>query len=105
MRRRASPAASLRNKRGFSHGLQEFCNQKIVGAIKDYERIQRFHSTRVRARRRLSDDPLQRLAFMARIVGFHLRMQEYSERANKGSGHESAFYAPFVRTNRQPWLW
>jgi hypothetical protein len=31
----------------------------------------------------LSDDPLQRLAFMARIVGFHLRMQEYSEGADK----------------------
>jgi hypothetical protein len=26
MRRRASPAASLRNKRGFSHGLVELCN-------------------------------------------------------------------------------
>jgi hypothetical protein len=24
---------------------------------------------------------------------------------DQGSGHESAFYALFVRTNRQPWLW
>jgi hypothetical protein len=24
---------------------------------------------------------------------------------NLGSGHESAFYALFVRTNSQPWLW
>jgi hypothetical protein len=33
------------------------------------------------ARRRLSDDPLQRLAFVAYIVGSYLRMQEYSANA------------------------
>jgi hypothetical protein len=35
------------------------------------------------ARRRLSDDPLQRLALVALIVGSYLRMQENSDRANQ----------------------
>ena len=41
------------------------------------------YPTRLQAHRRLSDDPLQRLALVAPIVGSYLRMQEYSDRANQ----------------------
>src|SRR5664279_2790437 len=37
---------------------------------------------RLPARRRLSNDPLQRLCFVALIIGSYLRMQEHSDRAN-----------------------
>lgn len=35
------------------------------------------------AHRLLSDDPLQRFVFVALVVGFYLRMQKHSHRANK----------------------
>src|ERR1035438_4987867 len=38
---------------------------------------------RLPVRRRLSAQPLQRLALVALVVGFHLRMNEHSDRANQ----------------------
>ena len=42
-----------------------------------------FHSTRLHAPRRLSNDPFQRLAFVTLIVGSYLRVQENSDCANQ----------------------